>query len=471
MTAQYSAAEPSVDDELWRPYRSTEQAPWDLRRAVHLHRRTGFAATWNELQRDLRDGPDESIDRVLAGTSREEFQRADFESTSAIIGRSAARSNHPDRLKAWWLFRMLFTPDPLAEKLALMWHNHFATSNLKVANLEQMRRQNRLLLDLGGGPFGELLSAVVHDPAMLYWLDAPFNHKGHPNENLGREIMELFTLGVGHYTEQDVKEAARALTGWTVVNGEFDFRSELHDTEEKTILGRGGRWTGDDLVEMLLDHPATSRRIAWRLCSEFLGEDVAGPDHIETLAVQLRASGLDVGRAVATILRSELFFTEANIRSRVAGPVEFVVGAVRALEQLDPPPETIALADWTRRLGQDLFYPPNVGGWHGGRDWLRTGALIGRANFTVALVSGRLRTDHQPPDWSRFAADHGRPAAGSGSGSGFAVFLADLLFGGVPDPDWIAAVDESVTENTSDAGDRRQRVVAAALSSPEAQLL
>src|SRR5262245_2136976 len=200
----------------WAPYVPSDQAPWDLRRVVHLHRRAGFAATWGEIRRDLQDGPRASLDRVLAGQAATEGVPGEFQKTADLLGESAAPSKDPTRLKAWWVYRMLFGPDPLTERLALLWHNHFATSNLKVGNLAFMRRQNGLFRKLGRGPFGALLGAVVHDPAMLVWLDAPSNRKGHPNENLARELMELFSLGIGPYTEKDVKEAARALTGWSL---------------------------------------------------------------------------------------------------------------------------------------------------------------------------------------------------------------------------------------------------------------
>ena len=194
--------------EPWALYLPCDEAPWDLRRVVHLHRRAGFGATWSEIRRDLKDGPQASLDRVLAGRAVTDGVPAEFETTAVLMGASAATSGDPVRLKAWWVYRMLFGPDPLAERLTLMWHNHFATSNLKVRDLALMRRQNDLFRQLGRGPFGKLLGAVVHDPAMLLWLDAPSNRKGHPNENMARELMELFSLGIGHYTEQDVKEAA-----------------------------------------------------------------------------------------------------------------------------------------------------------------------------------------------------------------------------------------------------------------------
>ena len=152
------------------------------------------------------------------------------------IGDAAVASGNPNRLKAWWLYRMLFSPDPLGERLTLMWHNHFATSNRKVQDLALMREQNDLLRQHARATFGELLHAVVKHPAMLVWLDADANRKGHPNENLARELMELFTLGVGNYTEDDVQAAARALTGWTVVGGRFGFRETRHDDGEKVFL-------------------------------------------------------------------------------------------------------------------------------------------------------------------------------------------------------------------------------------------
>src|SRR5438552_8304645 len=200
----------------WAAYAPSDETPWNLRRVVHLHRRAGFAATWREIERDLKDGPKASIDRVLTGKAATEGVAGNFAETADLLGSTAASSRAPERLKAWWVYRMLFGPDPLTERLALMWHNHLATSNLKIEDLPAMYQQNQHFRALSRKRFGELLNVAVREPAMLMWLDAPANRKGHPNENLGRELMELFTLGIGHYTETDVKEAARALTGWTI---------------------------------------------------------------------------------------------------------------------------------------------------------------------------------------------------------------------------------------------------------------
>ncbi|HSG73052.1 MAG TPA: DUF1800 domain-containing protein [Planctomycetaceae bacterium] len=460
------ATEQTHSPAHWNPYQPTEQTPWNLRRVVHLHRRAGFAATWGEIQRDLVDGPEASIERVLSGSPRTESAVDDFDAMARIIADAAVRSKQPDRLKAWWMYRMLFTPHPLTEKMTLLWHNHFATSNRKLDDLSLMRRQNDLFRTHALAPFGQLLHAVVHDPALLLWLDAPANHKGHPNENLARELLELFTLGIGHYDETDVKEAARALTGWTVTDDEFEYRPDFHDESEKDILGQKRSWDGDQLLELLLDQPATAHRLAGRLCQQFLGEGVAEAKHIDSLAEGLQAHDLDIAWGVENILRSELFFSDENIRYRVAEPAEFIVGAIRALELSEPPPRTIILADWMTRLGQDLFYPPNVGGWNGGRDWLRTGALISRSNVAVGLSRGQISASQSPPNWEVFAAKHGCSA----KREEFVSFLADLLFGGEPTAGWIDGIVQVVTSKSNTPGTSLQEAVATVLASPEAQL-
>src|SRR5581483_9224011 len=312
-------------------------------------------------------------------------------------------------------------------------HDHFATSNVKVRDVAAMRRQNELFREHARGPFGTLLNAIVRDPAMLIWLDASANRKEHPNENLARELMELFTLGIGHYGEADVKEAARALTGWTLDDAGSRFRivASRHDDGEKTILGKTGKFNGDDLVQMLLDHPATAERLAERLCGLFMGEKAVDADAIRALATGLREHGLDIGWGVATILRSRAFFAEANIGTKVLGPIEYLVGAARALEFFDRPPSTLVLADWAARLGQNLFYPPNVGGWPGGRAWLSTRAVIGRANYAAALIEGKLTDGKQPFDAIALAERHGRKC----DLDDLMAFYYELLLGGAPPPE------------------------------------
>jgi uncharacterized protein (DUF1800 family) len=358
---------------------------------------------------------------------------------------------------------MLFGPDPLTERLTLLWHNHFATSNAKVGNLAAMHRQNEQFRELARAPFGRLLNAAVRSPALLVWLDAPVNRKGHPNENLARELLELFTLGLGSYTEEDVKEAARTLTGWSVVSGEFAEEETAHDDGEKTVLGRTGRWKGGDLVRMLLENPATARRLAWRIGDGFLGENALTGAAIDTLAARLREHDLDIGWAVATVLRSRAFFADAGRGSRLPGPIEFLVGSVRALELFSDPPSTLVLADWAARLGQNLFYPPNVGGWPGGRAWITTQAVLARANFAAALVAGRVVGRRQPLDAYALARRHGRGR----DPDDLTIFFAELLTGTPQTAAWRARIQSGIDPTIKDQDERGRQVVALILASPE----
>jgi len=447
---------------LWAPYSPTASAPWNLRRVVHLHRRAGFAASWPELQRDLSDGPEPSIDRVLAGRSRTVGVPADFERVYNLLADAAVHSGDLYRLQAWWVYRMLFSPDPLGERLTLLWHTHFATSNEKIRDLALMRRQNETHRRLARAPFAELLNAAVRDPALLLYLDAPANCKGHPNENLARELMALFTLGIGHYTESDVKEVARALTGWTVQGDEFHESAAQHDDDVKTILGETRRWTGSDLIERLANHPATARRLAARLCGLLMGERAVDVPAIATLAEGLRANHLDIGWGVETILRSQAFFAAPNLRSRVLGPAEFVVGACRTLVPVVSPPSTLLLAGWIARLGQNLFNPPNVGGWPGGRAWLTSQSIIGRTKFARALVEGRSIGLAAPIDASAIATVQGRAT----SIDDILDATAALLLGATFSPEQRRRFSAALK---SDSAEAARRAVEMSLASPEAQ--
>ena len=449
---------PRTREAPWAAYAPCDAAPWNLRRVVHLHRRAGFAATWDELQRDLKEGPESSIDRVLKGEPDSVPVKREFEATASALADSAEIERSPLRLKAWWTYRMVFSPDPLGERLALLWHNHFATSNLKVDDPAMMRRQNDQFRRLAREPFGELLAALLRDPALLIWLDAPENRRGRPNENLARELMELFTLGVGHFTESDVKEAARALTGYTVLDGEFRCVAADHDGGTKTVLGRSGAWNGDDLRSLLLRDPRTADRLAWRICDLFMGEGVATTAERDGLASGLSERDLDVRWAVETVLRSATFFADANIRSKVSGPADFAVGAVRALELSAGSVNSQVLGGWITAMGQDLFYPPNVGGWAGGRAWLSPREAIARINFARALAAGELTVPFSAPDVLSLANRHGfrDPLA----------FLSELLLGTPVPQAWRAWHTETGLEPSEAA----RRTLARALASPEYQL-
>ncbi|HEV8070880.1 MAG TPA: DUF1800 domain-containing protein [Planctomycetaceae bacterium] len=461
------ATSPSIQrPDPWAVYATSPSAPWDLVRVVHLHRRVGFGATWGEIQRDLREGPEASITRLLQGKCHAQGVLQDFESISAAIGDSATSTAAPDRLKAWWVFRLLFSPDPLGERLTLLWHNHFATSNLKVNDLSAMRRQNEVFRQFARAPFGELLRHVVKDPATLDWLDAPANRKEHPNENLARESMELFTLGVGHYSETDVKEAARALTGWSIKSDGFHDFPQYHDDGEKTILGRKGHWRGDDFVAMLLEQPATSIRLAKRLCEMFLGETGVTSARVQSLADGLREHKLDVGWGVERILRSEAFFATSNLRTKILSPPELVIGATRAIEQFDPPPSTLLLAEWITRMGQDLFYPPNVFGWSGGRNWLNSRALVARINFAAALADGTVRYPAAPAR----VLDLIERAVGNVDAGAAIRFLSHLLLGIEPPRLLEETIHSIVGPASALTAATARRTAVLFLSSAEAQI-
>ncbi len=369
----------------WARWKPTKEQPWNLKRVVHLHRRAGFGATWAEIQRDINDGPDASIDRVLRGIV--DSKPARFPPLIQGIGDAAVGSNNPERLKAWWLLRMLVAECPLREKLALMWHNHFATSNEKVGNLAAMRLQNESFYSLGAGKFGTLLNAVARSPAMLVWLDAPSNRKGRPNENLAREIMELFCLGEGNYSEQDIRELARCFTGWEVKREKFRFNRYQHDTGTKTILGETGEFGGEEGVAIVAKQPAAPLFIAMKLVKFFVMEEPEPTTELlAPLAQELRDNDLQVAPVVRRILSSNLFFSKIAIGRKVRSPVELAVGFLRALEGST---SSYELAKNVKTLGQGLLYPPSVKGWDGGRTWINSSTLLGRSN----LIRGLLDSD------------------------------------------------------------------------------
>lgn len=374
----------------WQPYRPTADAPWNRRRVVHLHRRAAFGATPAEIRRDTADGPAAAIDRLVQPAAET------LHPLTARLASQAVATESIATLQAAWVNEMFHAVDPLREQLALMWHNHFATSNLKVQSCAAMHEHLQTLRRFARAPFGEMLSAIVKDRAMLVWLDADQNHKSHPNENLARELFELFTLGEGNYSERDVCDAARALTGWTVKDGQVRFDASRHDDGQKCILGRTGDFDTDSLLLLLIERPETAERIAWRICDHFLGPNVATQQQLAALAACLRRTGLRTGSAVERVLRSQAFFSDSMLGMRYAPPVSFVVSNLRRLGiagrggQDAVAPGVAAI--WLRTLGQDLLQPPGVGGWPGGKSWIGTGAMTDRVRFAIQLADGKLLT-------------------------------------------------------------------------------
>ncbi len=365
----------------WTAYRPGAEAPWDLKKVGHLYRRATFGATWPELQAGLKTDPDALIDQMLKGGEGQDA----FEQRMAPLRQSIAGVNNGREASAYWLYRMLYSPHPLQEKLTLFWHNHFATSNAKVQNAGFMLRQCDLMRRHALGSFRTMLQEISRDPAMMIWLDTRLSKKGMPNENYARELMELFSLGIGHYTEKDIREAARAFTGWEIRGQDVVFKPEQHDTGDKTVLGQTGNWKDEDIVRICLDQKSAPYFIARKLYRFLISETVPPTDELlEPLATQFRRSDYDIGALVRTMLRSNLFFAPATYRARVKSPVDFTLGIVRALEGKIG---TTALAQALENLGQNLFYPPSVKGWDGGPAWLNGQTLLFRQNLALALTS------------------------------------------------------------------------------------
>ncbi len=380
--------------EAWQPAR---HEAWDLKSAAHLYRRAAFgfpasdgaSTAWELLERAVARGREACIDELLAGGQGQ----ASFDALTDALGEQIAALNvprfqplQPEKLQGWWLYRMVHTPHPLRERCTLFWHNHFATSIAKVGRSELMFRQNQLLRRHALGKFGPLLAGISHDPAMLIWLDSNSNIKGRPNENYAREILELFSLGVGNYSEEDIRQAARAFTGWGTAGGEFVFNENLHDGGDKTVLGQSGRLGGDDVVRIILAQPACARFLAGKLFREFVSQNEPPPAAlIEPLAAQLRDSDYDIQGCLATILRSRIFFSQQAYRARIKSPVDYVVGLARAF---DAKVSLENLAKAMDGLGQTLFAPPNVKGWDGGQAWLNSATLLARHNLAAQLVGG-----------------------------------------------------------------------------------
>jgi uncharacterized protein (DUF1800 family) len=377
--------------EAWQPWEPSPQRPWTRRLAAHLYRRAGFAASSSTLDWSVANGLAATLDALFA-----DEPTATAESTDAS-GRLVANGQSSDGLAAWWLLRMLQTPAPLKEKMTLFWHGHFATSAAKVTNPRAMLEQNRLLRGGALGKFEPLVLGISRDVAMLIYLDSTENRKTRPNENYARELMELFCLGLGAYSEQDIKQIARAFTGWEVRRGKFEFNEHQHDQGSKTFLGQTGNFDGQDAVRIVLDEPAAGRFIARKLARYFVWEDAPmDDDFIEPLARQLRESDFDIGAVVSTILSSQAMYSSQAIGHRVRSPVELAIGLLRTLEAST---NMVQLAPRLGELGQLPFFPPSVKGWDGGRQWINASTLVGRANLMRGLVtSGETRWRHETLD-------------------------------------------------------------------------
>ena len=370
----------------------------DVGLIAHLLRRTGFGPTYEEVQKYAAKGYQATVDEFL----HPEDQPALDESMLARLNIAWSRLDTPGQCQTNWVFRMIHTQRPLEEKMALFWHGVFCTGSGKVDWPRQQAHQMGTYRQLGLGSFRDLLTETAREPAMIFYLDNCMSHPGAINENWGRELLELFSMGVGNYTEDDVKEASRAFTGWTngpayppFPNGRRDWHFFYdptdHDEEEKRFLGFNGRFNGEDILDIIARQPATARFVARHLCNFFVSDEppvpqwqnfaARDPQAIETLTRVYFESNGNI-RAMLEVLFNSDFFKNARF-ARIKSPSEVVVGTIRVVKDYDIPKphfyEDIVMEG--SYMGQELLSPPSVEGWHTGTEWLDSGTLVDRINF------------------------------------------------------------------------------------------
>jgi len=378
-------------------------AEWTVDAAAHLLRRAGFGGTLSEIREFHALGLDGAVDRlfgwdkkidphvppapitVTSRPGREQYMQATTQEERQRIRREYTRK---DRLqyaavREWWTQAMARTQWPLRERMVLFWHGHFTSSYRDVRNSYHMFIQNTLFRRHAAGSFRELLHEISKDPAMLEYLDNNRNRKAAPNENYAREVMELFALGLGNYTERDIREGARALTGWTFAGNRFYFDERQHDEGKKTIFGRTGNFDGGRFLDLILEQPACSRFVAAKLFRYF-AHDFASKAVVEGLARTLRRSDWQLEPVLRRLFKSQAFYSPYARATKIKSPVELVVGLYRSLGM--DTRNVVGMSFLAQSLGQGLMDPPNVKGWPGGRAWITTSTLLSRYNLAGGIV-------------------------------------------------------------------------------------
>ena len=368
----------------------------------HLLRRAGFGATPDELERYQAKGYGAVVEELLYPGDPQNIP-------DDLIHRYHAEMSEMRDITgsgAYWMYRMISTKCPMEEKLALFWHGFFATGYAKLNQARALLNQIDMFRRCGLGSFRDLLVELSKDPAMILWLDNNENHRGAINENYGRELLELFTMGIGNYTEQDIKEGSRAFTGWTLGNAEymairaskdsiwpysriawhFEYREEDHDNGEKTFLGETGNFNGEDIIDIIVRQESTARFISTRLFQFFAADelDADGEAAVNNMMQTYFDSGYEIRSMLRTLFNSDYFKSEQVRFARVKGPVELMVGAMRLAGSYQTP--TLGIEKVTNQslfMGQGLLQPPTVEGWHEGIEWIDSGSFVERVNFVA----------------------------------------------------------------------------------------
>jgi uncharacterized protein (DUF1800 family) len=488
-------------------------ASFDYAAARHLLNRAGFGGSPSQVRALADMGLDKAVDtllkyedleytpvsaddfdrdviRPLTDAERQQLQAARRDKDEAVVEAFQKRENEAkaaDRrqlgeMQRWWLKRMIETPRPLEEKMTLFWHGHFASGYRTVEDSWNMFQQNHLFRRNATGNFATLALEIIRDPAMIKNLDNDDSRKQRPNENLARELMELFVLGEGSgYTEADIKEGARALTGYSFRDNEFVFRDNDHDAGQKLIMGKRGMWNGDDFARIILSRKACSEFICGKLYRFFVNDSRTRPvadaraqqEFVRKLAAQLRDEQYELRPVLRTLFRSAHFHAPENRGAVIKSPAQLVVQTIR--EYRTPTRQLSALASACDLMGQALFMPPNVKGWDGGQSWINTSTLFVRQNVAIYLLTGR-RPDIY--DWevdadrwdARALVEHlrqdGRLAAAP-----VVDYLLRMSLAREPHPDRRAVLEAFASEGRADLdNDRILALLALITAMPEFQL-
>ena len=378
----------------------------DIATMAHLMRRAGFGATRDELEEKVSQGYAAVVEDLLNPGDPQTLP--DDLIRRYHVDQSELRQL--DGAAAYWMYQMVTTKAPLEEKIALFWHGLFATGYSKLNQARTLLNQIDMFKRDGLGDFRSLLVELSRDPAMIIWLDNNENHKGAINENFGRELLELFSMGIGSYTEDDIKACSRAFTGWTLGNAgymavragkdsiwpygriawHYDYHDWDHDDEEKTFLGEKGRFNGEDIIEIICRQDSTARFVSTRLFQFFTADEVdeGGEQIIEQMMATYFESGYEIRSVLRTLFNSDYFKSREARFARVKGPIELVVGAIRTAGSYQTPTLGVhATANQAFFMGQGLLQPPTVEGWHEGVEWIDSGALVERVNFAAKEVS------------------------------------------------------------------------------------
>ncbi|HEV3272042.1 MAG TPA: DUF1800 domain-containing protein [Candidatus Methylacidiphilales bacterium] len=382
---------------------------WNTTTAAHLMNRAGFGGSPSDIENlremglgkavswfidygkipDNTPAPDWAHPDPDAIARREAINKAADPETRRLLQQQENQDRFTQMadLRYWWIRRMALGPRPFQEKMTLFWHGHFATSFEKVEAPYFLWLQNETLRQNAVGNFNQLLIAASEDPAMLLYLDGARSNRNNPNENFAREVMELFTLGEGHYTEQDIQQAAKAYTGWGIGGDHlhYEYNRNNHDDGPKTIFGQTGNFTGEDVLNMICAKPECAQFIAKKLW-RFFAQDQPPQPIVDALAAEFHSHDMDIRHLMRAIFTSKEFYAPDVIRSQIKSPVQWLIAATRQLQA--PLPTQAMTLVMLSQLGEELFNPPNVKGWDGGIAWITTNNLLDRYNFAAALVEG-----------------------------------------------------------------------------------